>query len=399
MRLNKDTQYPHRVIICISLSYGSQREFLAGIFRHLDEGHNWQIEINQQRPPFTTESLRNAETNGVTGIIITDARNLELIPELITTSIPIVLLRGNTPLRNHPMNSRQDAIAYIHNDNHAIGRMGVRHFADCGTFASYGFIPEDRGIVWSDERLVAFADELAKDGFLTEVYRKDETTLDNWLRKLPKPAAIMCACDELALSVLNRCAQLKFRVPREIAVLGVDNDEIICRSAVPALSSVLPDHESMGYLAAQELERLMSGSCRQFPGNQIICEPKCVVQRESTGSIAPSAMLIDRIRKLIRDEATNGIKAKDLIARLGVSQRLAELRFRAVEGKTIAHALAERRLAVAKRLVETTSRPFVRIARECGFADAKHLTHAFTAAYGHSPRAHREKHGQGRRQE
>ena len=130
----------------------------------------------------------------------------------------------------------------------------------------------------------------------------------------------------------------------------------------------------------------MASRGRPKPPKHFTLKPLKLVYRESTGPVAPSAALIERAKALIQSDATNGIGVADIVRRLGVSRRLLELRYREAEGTTIRKALAARRLEVARKQILTTSRTIVRIAADCGFCDAKHLTHAFTAAYGRSPR-------------
>ena len=379
-----------RVAICASLRHGSEREFLTGIFRHLDDGHAWKIDLIQDSPPFTAESLAQAEREGLDGIIVSDAREEDIIPELVQTPIPIALVSGTAFRKSHPMFARTNRTAVIHNDNFSIARMGLAHLLECGKFRSLGFVPAERGIVWSDERLVAFADSAAKHGFEAKVYRDGELPLEKWLSSLPKPAAVMTAYDELAVKVLDTCLRVGIAVPKQVSVLGVDNDLLICQHSTPPLSSVLPDHEGMGYLAAKELEKLMSARSRPKQPRHFTLAPLKLVCRESTGPVAPSAALIERAKDIVTSEAVKGATVAEIVKRLGVSRRLLELRYRETEGITLCQALMQRRLEVAKKLILTTSRKIVQIAAECGFSDAKHLTHALKSAYGKSPRELRQ---------
>ena len=387
-RVKRTTQ--RRVAICASLRHGSEREFLTGIFRHLDDGHSWKIDLIQDSPPFTAESLAQTEREGLDGIIISDAHEEDIIPELVQTPIPLALVSGSAFRKSHPMFARTNRTAVIHNDNFSIARMGLKHLLECGKFRSLGFVPAERGIVWSDERLVAFADASAKHGFETNVYRDGEFPLEMWLSSLPKPAAVMTAYDELAVKVLDTCLRIGLTVPKQVSVLGVDNDLLICQHSTPPLSSVLPDHEGMGYLAAKELEKLMSARSRPKQPRHFTLAPLKLVCRESTGPVAPSAALIERAKDIVTSEAVKGATVAEIVKRLGVARRLLALRYRETEGITLCQALMQRRLEVAKKLILTTSRKIVQIAAECGFSDAKHLTHALKSAYGKSPRELRQ---------
>ena len=379
------------VIVCVSLAHAAERDFLSGVFRFLDEGHNWKVRIVQEHPPFSEKSLGELERRGgADGIIISDAYRGDLIPALVDTAIPLAVVSGVAFQKTHPLIARRKPTFVVHNDNTSIGRLGFRHFCDCGKFNSYGFVPTERGVIWSDEREESFVRAARSAGFRAKAFRKSANELGAWLADLPKPAAVMVAYDELASDVLAACEKEGLAVPRQVAVLGVDNDPLVCRSATPPLSSVLPDHEGMGFLAAKGLDELMSGKSRRSTPRHVTLAPHRVVQRESTGTVAPAATLVDRAKAIIRAEAVRGITVEALAQRLHVSRRLAELRFREIEGSTISKAIAARKLEVALHLVKTTKYPLARIAEECGFSDAKHLTHRFSARYGHPPRDFRK---------
>ena len=386
MKTTRKRSNPKHVAVCASLRHGSERDFLTGIFRHLDDGHPWRIDLIQDSPPFSAESLMNAERIGLDGIIISDAREKDIIPELVRTRIPIALVSGTAFRKSHPMFGRTNPTAVVHNDNFAIAEMALDHFVNCGKFTSSGFIPAGRGIVWSDERLTAFADAVGKIGYNLFVFREEEQPLEQWLLSLPKPAAVMAAYDELAIKALDACERTGLKVPRQVAVLGVDNDLLLCQYSSPPLSTILPDHEGMGYHAAKELEKLMSTRKKPTSPYHYTLPPLKIIHRESTGSLSPSAAMIERAKALVISEATKGTSVDDIVKRLGVSRRLLELRYREIEGITLCQALVKRRIETAKKLILSTSRKISAIAAECGFSDAKHLSHALKSTFGKSPR-------------
>lgn len=391
MRTTRKKQLVRHIIVCVSLTHASERDFLSGIFRYLDEGHNWKVQLIQNSPPFSDRLLHELEQReDVDGIIIADAHRRDMIPAFVNTPIPIALISGVAFRTDHPLAKRRQPTVVIHNDNAGIGRLALRHFIECGKYNCYGFVPTERGVGWSDEREEAFVRAARASGFRAKVFRNEPGKLGAWLKALPKPAAIMAAYDELAASVLDACERESIAVPRQIAVLGVDNDLFICRYASTPLSSILPDHEGMGYRAAQGLDRLLRSRLKSSKHKHIALPPLKVVARASTGAVIPAAAIIDRAKEIIHNEATNGLTIEEVAKRLRVSRRLAELRFREIEGTSIGKAIARRKLEVATHLIKTTSMTLVRIAAECGFSDAKHLTHRFTAANGQSPRTYRK---------
>lgn len=388
--MKKSSSTVRQITVCVSLAHAAERDFLSGIFRFLDEGHRWKINLIQSSPPFTADALARAESSGETdGIIISDAHARDLIPELTTTRIPLAVVSGTAFRTNHPLISRSNPTVVVHNDNASIGRLAFRHFCDCGKFNSFGFVPTERGVIWSDEREEAFLRAARAAGFRAKVFRKPMDQLGAWLRSLPKPAAVMVAYDELAAEVLTACAAESISVPNQIAVLGVDNDRFVCRYADPPLSSVLPDHEGMGYHAAQLLDRLIAARTKPQKHKHINLQPLKVVIRESTGHVAPAAAIVERAKELIAKDATSGLTIDSLAKTLRISRRLLELRFRELEGTTIGKAIAERRMEEATRQIRATKHTIVRIAEDCGFSDAKHLTHRFKEKYGVSPLQYR----------
>lgn len=388
--MKKQSSTVRQITVCVSLAHAAERDFLSGIFRFLDEGHRWKINLIQSSPPFTADALARIESSGETdGVIISDAHAHDLIPELTTTRIPLAVVSGTAFRSDHPLIRRSNPTVVVHNDNAAIGRLGFQHFCDCGKFNSFGFVPTERGVIWSDEREEAFLRAARAAGFRAKVFRKPMEQLGAWLHSLPKPAAIMVAYDELAAEILSACAAESITVPNQVAVLGVDNDRFVCRYADPPLSSILPDHEGMGYHAARLLDRLIATRAKSKKHRHINLQPLKVVIRESTGHIAPAAAIVDRAKELIAKDATSGLTIDSLAKTLRISRRLLELRFRELEGTTIGKAIAEMRLEEATRQIRTTKHTLVRIAADCGFSDAKHLTHRFKEKFGVSPLQYR----------
>ena len=216
----------------------------------------------------------------------------------------------------------------------------------------------------------------------------DFRALTDFLASLPKPAGVMTTYDGRAAHVLNVCSAAGLAVPHQVAVIGVDNDEFFCNFSSPPLSSVLPDFEGGGRMAAEMLENLMAG---HRPREAHIPVRKVVV-RESTAPLPPATALVESALAFIRAHATEGATAADVVRHLGVSPRLAELRFRELRGETIRAAIEKERLDLVKRLLRTTARPIGSIAREAGFKSPIRLSLLFHQRTGQSPRAWRAQH-------
>ena len=205
-------------------------------------------------------------------------------------------------------------------------------------------------------------------------------SLSNWVKSLPKPAAVLAAFDERAVDVLDACSAANISVPGQVAVLGVDNDELLCDFSTPPLSSVLPDHVREGVRAAQELDRLLRAR-KPSATTTILCRDKRIIRRESTAPVAPVTHLVDEALRFIRRNATIALKVDDVVRHLGVSRRLADLRFHEAGERSIARAILRARLdEVARRLRESES-PIGQIAAACSFGNVQHLANAFRRQY------------------
>ena len=67
----------------------------------------------------------------------------------------------------------------------------------------------------------------------------------------PRPTAIVCANDRVAIGVVLAAAQLGLSVPGDLSVVGYDDDENVAPCLVPALTTVRLPHREMGERAMQ----------------------------------------------------------------------------------------------------------------------------------------------------
>ena len=191
----------------------------------------------------------------------------------------------------------------------------------------------------------------------------------------------MTAWDTRATQVLNLCKDAHIKVPRQVAVLGVDNDELLDESCDPPLSSILPDHEKLGFVAARTLERLMSAR-KGRPVEPFLARPLKIVERESAAASSPAAHLLARAMDFIRKNATKGIRPNDVAEFLGVSRRLADLRFQQFSGESINEVITQCKLEMVKKLLATTNRPIKTVSEACGYTDLAYLKTLFKRRFG-----------------
>ena len=191
----------------------------------------------------------------------------------------------------------------------------------------------------------------------------------------------MAPLDFRAREVADACHRARIGMPSQVMILGVDNDDIVCEISKPTISSIALDQEHYGYLAARELDRLMSAK-RKTPARIVRLESGDVAERESTRHVAPGVHLVKRIQAFIDTHFKDGISAGDIPAKLHVSRRLAEMRFSETTGKTIREAIEDRRLSEIKRYLFGTSLPIAKITRLCGLENELWIKYVFKRRFG-----------------
>ena len=191
-------------------------------------------------------------------------------------------------------------------------------------------------------------------------------------------------------SLVLSCAEREaIDVPNELAVIGVDNDLKICERSNPTLTSILLDHERAGYLAAQLLNEKMVNPRRKVKGTTF--GPVCICHRRSTFAYSRKDDRVAVALKLIRRNACDGLKAKDVILEMGCSRRLAELRFRETTGRSILEEILAVRIERAKHLLEHSSKSIAEVAKSCGYGSANALRKVFADETGKNPLAWRKR--------
>lgn len=286
----------------------------------------------------------------------------------------------------------------VMNDNAQIADYAVKALlrANCEHFAFVGW---SRAVNWSAIRLQAFQNTLTSLGkschlFLDPWSLEDAVAFTSrlrpWLRELPCPCGIFAANDAVAAVVLDACRAAERAVPDEIAVIGVDDDSEICETTAPTLSSVRPDFRRSGYLATDLLLQRIANPARA--PEHLLTPPTGATLRQSTRRLSRRSPKILAALELIRREAANGLKAADVVRTLGVSERLAETRFKAATGHRITEEITETRLAKVLDLLRTPNQSITPIAYLCGWESDVYLKRLFKARFGMTMRAWRNAH-------
>lgn len=384
-------------VLLILRTTGSGREILQGALRYAQNDPYCSIQIDLMPDALTPEKVAEFARLGLSGILTSEIGMTRAVTDAFARlDIPMVVMSAPDSRLKRTRN-----LAFVGVDEEAIGAAGARHLQSLGSFNSFGFVASYRGLPWSD---------LRKQGFVHNVRAEDVRTFDGpdslsdipgspedlarletWLMKLPKPAAVMADHDTRAAQVIECCRRLNLNIPEQIAVMGVDNDRVICDFTQPTLTSVQPDHEAVGYRAAAELSPLMHRHATERV-KVVRCRTESVVIRESTHPLAPSGRLVREALAFIEQHACEGIRVTDVVKHLGVSRALADLRFREVEGRSILEAITDRRLEELTRRLTSTREPIARLSSACGFGNPNYLKRLFKSHYGMTLSAYRQQH-------
>ena len=279
--------------------------------------------------------------------------------------------------------------ASIYCDNHAVAETAAKLFAKkrIGNFAFVGAIAGDE---WSRERAQSFHNAAKAAGGTCAVFespsdaksdqRRELAALGEFLRSLPKPCGVFAANDARAKDVLDAARESGIAIPEQIMVLGVDDEEFICRQTIPTLSSIVPDFERGGYLAAEMLVKLVRGRKSQLPNRTF--GVKGVVERTSTSDPNGAGRMVSRAREFIRDYATTQLSVTNVARASGASLRLLQKNFKAITGKTIVEAIQSERLEHVCRLLRETSTPISQVGELCGFESENYLKKLFRSRFG-----------------
>ncbi len=372
-----------RVIAALPLGSESGRKILNGVYRFLSEGYSWDIELLRRENEFARLfEPGGIDTSEFDGILVAYAESQELRIKQAEIDLPTVFVDYPDPVR-----SKISRHAFVSDDEMSIADTAVRHLLSTGLRASFGFVHARTPTEWSMRRGAAFKAKMKSRGFDASIFPGgDRQALAEWLSALPKPTAVLAAYDDRAMDVLEACRHAELAVPKDVAVLGIGNDEILCEAATPPLSSVVCEFAAQGYSAARELQALMLGGRQR---KSVSFGAKDTAVRASTLGSSPSAAIATRAMRYIRENALRGISTKDVVSHLRTSERLAMLRFSEAYGKSMLEAIIDLRIAEAKRLLAKTKLSVAEIALRSGFHDATAFRAVFTRRLGKSPREFR----------
>jgi LacI family transcriptional regulator len=371
------------VAVVIEASNAYARGLLAGIHRHVREHEPWTVflpEHGRGTPPL--EALSKWVGDGVIARIETEATGKAVAKLRRKLGIPVIDVSAARLVADLP---------YVETDDAAIAALAADHFLE-RDFRHFAFLGDDR-FQWSDNRCRGFVEAVAANGYEVAVFSSrgrrtmapadDDAAVEAWLAGLPKPVALLACYDIRGRQAIDACRRTGIAVPDEVAVLGVDDDDVLCGLASPPLSSVIPDAIGAGRRAAELLEQLMQGE--SLERSEWLLPPLGIVVRQSTDVLAIDDPLVVAAVRQIRDHACDGIKVADVARVLKTTRRVLENRFTKRVGHTPHEEIARVQFRRVEQLLRETALPLATIATRAGFRHTEYMTVAFTKRHGMPP--------------
>ena len=361
---------------------GYGRNFCLGVAAWAEERDDWQLEMI---PPDASKATLT-KYDGIIAHII-DERDQERFTNL-DAAIVADFYRTS-----------QHGFAQALPDHEAIGALAAKHFIERG-YTDFAFCGYD-GVLFSDKRRDGFVKELALHSYKVCEYRAtrkmcekigtdiilnenlstnppDGARLAKWLKSLSPGTAIFCAHDLRAIQVIATAKRCSLRVPEDLAVLGTDNDNLVCSFTKPKLSSVDNNGYGCGLAAAACLDDLFTGKADKSTIRLV--PPIGVAVRQSSAGYRYPTKAVNEALEFMRSNLSRNLTASMVFDHVGLTHTSLDRRFKQEVGRTVHAELARLRIEEAKRLLAMTALPFGEIALRCGFAGRKYFSDIFNAA-------------------
>ena len=380
---------PH-VALLIETQGGAGHDTLRGIARYVRESGPWALR-HEPRTEMFTEGwvpawLDRWKGNGILGRFETDA----IVDAVRHAKVPAVDLLG----------VRRDLpFPQVLPDNEAIGRMAAEHLLERG-FRQFGYIGW-RHESWSEQRCRAYRETVLARGCdcailqvpdfksLPESWDVFIEQVSEWIRQQPKPMGLMLCFDYIGPPVTQACREARVAVPEEVAIIGVDNNDVVCAICDPPLTSVDPNHDEVGYLGAALLDRMMAGEPAQ--AEPIMVPPRTVVVRQSSSVSAIEDPVVSAALSMIREHACNGLQVRDVAQHMPVSRSVLQRRFLAVLGRSVHNEIVRVQLRKAQDLLKETELTVRTVAEKAGFKHPEYMAAVFKSRLGVTPGQYRKR--------
>ncbi|MGB7346829.1 MAG: DNA-binding transcriptional regulator [Pirellulaceae bacterium] len=380
-----------RIALLVEASRAYGRELLRGVAYFARTQGDWSL-LHQEMTLDSAmpEWMRQSRIDGV--IARVDTHNIESLREL---RAPIVDVRCNKKFAGVPQvetdNQRVSELAFQH-----LWQRGFRRFAFCGfRFAAYSEarLCFFRKLVQQSNCPFDFYESKGHPGSkltsLEEAGSAETERLSNWLTTLKRPTGLFVCNDIRGQQVLNLCRNVGIAVPDDIGVIGVDDDEATCLLCDPALSSVRPDAERVGFRACEILNAMLAGIQPKLDTEFVA--PKSVSERLSTNVVAVDDQELANVCRFIRQHACDGINVSDVTEITSLSRRQLERRFREELRRTPHEQITKTQIDRVKQLLRETEMTLEQIAPKAGYSHKESLSAVFKRETGLTPGDYRRR--------
>jgi LacI family transcriptional regulator len=326
---------------------------------------------------------------GADGII---TRKIKDVKKLTEKGIPTINTDENTLTPDLPS---------VISNYAETGKIAAEYLLNRG-FHRFAYCGFDRLYYWSRERAKSFRKRITEAGFETHIYKQPETktqrmwsnehvALADWLKSLPKPIGLMACFDSRGQELIGICKTIGLHVPEEVAIIGVDNDEVFCNLSNPPLSSVVLNREKAGYETAELLDRLMAGE--KMAGQIITVRPTHIVTRQSTDTLAIEDREVAKAMRFIREHSRKSVQVCDVVNVVTISRRSLERRFRQYLGRSVHQEIKRVHIEQIALILVETNLSVSKIALALGYPDIDNIGRYFSREKGMTPLAYRKKYG------
>jgi len=379
---------PLRVALLVETSRGYGRKIIQGVFKYASEHGPWSIRLESRNlhedPP---EWLSHWDGDGI--LVRCDTERMATA--VLQSKCPVIDFRGGVPEAGLPL---------VGVDNEKIIQMAIKYFQHLGfqNFAYCDSVGHRR--YWMDLRRQYFEASMKQKKCWYDIFPKQipskkvsswtksmEESLKAWLVMLPKPIAILTCDDEQAHLICDTLKVLNIDVPADVAVLGIDNDELFCKVSTPPISSIDINTIQIGYEGAAALMKLIKGD--PIAQKKLIA-PRGVVTRQSTDTFATDDVKVAGVLRYIKTHASKPLTANDVAKSIGVSRGTIDRYLLRAVGNTASHLILKEKLTQVKTYLNTTELTLEKIAEKSGFASVQNLVNVFREKIGMTPGQYRK---------
>ena len=285
-------------------------------------------------------------------------------------------------------------------DNVAMGRMAAEHLLERGlnffAFCGYDFY-------WSKDRCGGFVQTIEEAGYKVQIHKQptslkkgsrqtEQIIMADWLKSLAKPTGLMVSNDPQSMDVIEACKIADLHIPIDIAVIGANNDDLLCYLSPQPLSSVAIDAERAGYQAAELMDKMIKGEAK-MTGQTIVVHPTHIVPRQSTDTLDFNDEGISRAIHYIRDNPRKLLQVDDVAKASMMSKRTLQIKFRKAIGHSVHYEIKKTQTDYIAQLLRDTNMSISQIARTIGYPGTEHISRLMQKVKGMSALQYRKQFG------